>query len=306
MFSFIKWITAQFEKFKKNKGLWFTTLTVISLIGIFASLYFVNFLVGDVAKKTYENQKTHYLSHIKNHITIQKELVLATTSTITTNGLAIELFKSSDGNKSKKLKQLSSAITNKINSSTATKDYNVDFIVQDKLTNFKPKSGLNVYEDGLYFTSIMPMAETNSSRMIVELKKDAKSMINLYKKENLEWAYFLNDASINKIYLKNKKKNFTKFYEKFYIDNSAFDSTFIGHIKTLDMKEFLKIGYAKDSEYFFVTKPIYDFDGNDIGIVIIGEHTSEKNSFVNLIKNLVNSVTLVALGLIVSMILFLF
>ena len=306
MFSFIKWIASLFEKFKKNKGLWFTTLTVVSLIGIFASLYFVNFLVGDVAKKTYENQKTHYLSHIKNHIAIQKELVLATTSTITTNGLAIELFKSSDENKTQKLKQIANAITTKINSSTATNDYKVDFIIQDKLSNFKAKNGLNVYEDGLYFSSIMPLAETNSSRMIVELKKDAKSMITLYNKEHLEWAYFLNDASINKISLINKKKNFTKFYEKFYINNSAFDNSFIGHIKSLNMKEFLKNGYAKDSEYFFVTKPIYDYEGNDIGIVIIGEHTSEKNSFVNLIKNLVNSVTLVALGLIVSMILFLF
>ncbi len=306
MFSFIKWIASLFEKFKKNKGLWFTTLTVISLMGIFASLYFVNFLVGDVAKKTYENQKIHYLLHIKNQISIQKELVLATTSTITTNGLAIDLFKSNDENKTQKLKQLSNAITTKINSSTATNDYKVDFIIQDKLSNFKAKSGLNVYEDGLYFTSLMPLAETNTSRMIVELKKDAKSMITLYNKENLEWAYFLNDASINKISLINKKKHFSKFYEKFYINNSAFDNSFIAHIKALNMKDFLKNGYAKDSDFFFVTKPIYDYEGNDIGIVVIGEHTSEKNSFVNLIKNLVNSVTLVALGLIVSMILFLF
>ncbi len=306
MFSFIKWIASIFDKLKKNKGLWFTTITIVSLMGIFASLYFVNFLVGDVAKKTYENQKTHYISHIKNHIAIQKELVLATTSAITTNGLAISLFKSDDENKTKKISQIQTFITQKINTATATKDYKVNFIIQDKFNSFKNIDGLSVENDGLYFISKIKMSETNTSRMIVELSKNAKSMIDVYNKENLEWAYFLNDGSINKISLINKKKNFTKFFEKFYINNSIFNNAFIAHIKTLDMKKFLKVGYAKDNAYFFVTKPIYDYAGNNIGIVVVGEHTSEKNSFVNLIKNLINSVTLVALGLIVSMILFLF
>jgi len=306
MFSFIKWISSLFERLKRNKGLWFTTLTIVSLIGIFASMYFVNFLVSDVAKKTYENQKKHFNLQIKNYIATQNEEVLAINSAITKNGLVISLFNSEDQNKTQKIVKTSQIIASSINSSTATNYYNVKFEISDKANTFKPKSGLKIEGDRLYFTSTMKMSESNSSRLTSTTYKDAKSLIDIFGKENLEIAYLLNDGSISQVSLKSRKKDYIRLNEGLYLNKILFDSSFVTHLKKIDIKELLKQGYAKDDAFFYVNQKIYDSVGNPMGVVVIGAHTSEKNSFVNLIKNLVNSVTIVALGLIVSMILFLF
>jgi len=66
-----------------------------------------------------------------------------------------------------------------------------------------------------------------------------------------------------------------------------------------------KKGYLKSHDYYYTAVNLFDVEGNEIGLILISEKIDD-NSLVKLVKNLVNNVTMVALGLIVSMILFLF
>jgi hypothetical protein len=306
MFSFLKWFGNLIESAKKNKGLWFTLLTVISLVGIFVSIYFVNFLVTDVAKKTYINQQSHYSKDMKNSIELHKELVLSIATAISQNGEVKYLFNSNDVNKSQKIINIANKASNTINKNLATKNISVTYKATNNIQNEKLLNGLDVDRDTIYLKAQVPVIDNNSTRLYVVVKEKIDALSEFYHKENKEFALILNEGSINKISSSIKKSDFVYFQDRYYLNKKSFDKMFIDQLVNVDMKEFIKIGYEKDANYFYVCEKAYNYNGDDIGLIVVAEKVNEENSFVNLIKNLVNNVTMVALGLIVSMILFLF
>jgi len=306
MFSFIKWFEAKWQEIKKNKGLWFSVLTILSLFGIFISLYFVNYLVSDVAKKTYENQKKHYILESKVILDCYDKNVLAIATAISRDTNVHLLFQSEDINKTQKLTAIAANYTEVFSQNLNNNDLFVHFTYSDKMIDTKMRNGLIVNPEGVSFTAAFPLAERENVRLGLQVDNDIVSLKNHYNKEKKEFALLLNRGAYSLIDPKIRSKEYQNVLDSYYVDMRTFDSEFIQDIKKADLKQLLKEGYIKDLNYFFVAKKAYGYDGQEIGLMIIGEKINEKNSFVNLIKNLVNSVTIVALGLIVSMILFLF
>ncbi len=304
MFSFIKWFGSLVEKIKKNKGLWFTTLTILSLIGIFTSLYFVNFLVSDVAKKTFENQKESYVLEFKNKVREQNVYTKSISSLLSKDSSIANLIFSDDENSTKKLMQKLSSIEIVLNEEFGEKVTKVD------IENYKKRQkhiGIDVTTYGPVFFSSIPMAKKDKEIINIELKKDIRVLVDDYKKEQKEFTFFLSENSINKIDREFKKKNYENFGDKYFVNTKKYNPNFIATLKNIKLpKEIKENGYIKGNRYFYVYQKVYDYDGNLAGFAVIGEEIRDSNSFVNLVKNLVNSVTLVALGLIISMILFLF
>jgi hypothetical protein len=304
MFSFIKWFSSFFENLKKNKGLWFTFLTVISVAGIFTSLYFVNFLVGDVAQKTYENQKNHYVLSLKNKISSQNSYIDAVATIVSKDKSIADEFFAEDENASQRIKQKSALIVAKLNKSIGKKSINISFVESKKSKSF---NGVNVSENGTVFESIIPMINKDGNIINVLAQKNMDILADVYKKEHKEFAFFLNESSINKIDKNFKKSNYLNFDDRLYVLKDKYDNNFLASIKSLKFDKKLKEnGYIKSPRYFYTYQKVYDFTGDVAGIAFVAEEIKDDNSFVNLVKNLVNTVTMVALGLIVSMILFLF
>lgn len=304
MFSFIKWFGALIEDAKKKKGLWFTLLTTFSLMGIFVSLYFVNFLVSDVAQKTYENQKNQYVLAFKNKIFTQNEYTEALALSISKNKDIANHFFSFDENSSRHIKEKRRQIEDKINTALGEKIVSISFEEVSKQTKI---IGLDMTKEGATFKSKVPMIDKNGTITSVVIDKKIESLVANYKRERKEFAFFLNEGSINKIDREFKKSSYESYHDKFYIKSSAYNKTFIDQLKSVDFSGKLEEnGFIKDSKYFYVYQKIYDVDGDAIGLAFIADEVKDDNSFVNLVKNLVNSVTMVALGLIVSMLLFLF
>jgi hypothetical protein len=300
----MKWFGSFFEKLKKNKGLWFTFLTVISVAGIFISLYFVNFLVGDVAQKTYINQKNHYVLALKNKISSQNSYIDAVATVISKDkSIANEMF-SEDDNASMRIKQKADLLVDKLNKSIGKKSIKISFVESKKQ---KSVNGIDVTEHGAVFESIVPMVNKDGTIISVLAKKDMDTLVEEYKKEHKEFAFFLNESSINKIDKVIKKSDYISLNDKLYIQKDRYDSNLIANLKSTNLdKKFEEDGFIKSTNYFFTYQKVYDVDGDLAGIAFVAEEIKDDNSFVNLVKNLVNTVTMVALGLIVSMILFLF
>ena len=59
MFSFIKAIQNLLGELKKRKGLWFTTLTILSIIGILTSMHLLTSMTSNIAEKVYENMSVN-------------------------------------------------------------------------------------------------------------------------------------------------------------------------------------------------------------------------------------------------------
>ncbi len=306
MFSFIKWFEAKWQEIKGNKGLWFTLLTLFSLVGIFISLYFVNFLVSDVAKKTYENQKNHYLLESKVLLECFDKDVLAIATAISQDSGMHLLFQSDDSNKTDKLTAIAANYTQKFREVINDNTLFVHFTYSDKMLDTKMRNGLMINPENITFSALLPLAEKANVRLGVQVDRDITALKSYYQKEHKEFAFLLNRGAYSQVDRQIRRDRYQSVWDTFYADVKIFNKEFVHDIAQADMKLLLKEGYIKDLNYFFVAKKAYGYDGQEIGLMIIGEKISEKNSFVNLIKNLVNSVTIVALGLIVSMILFLF
>jgi len=304
MFSFIKWFGSLMENAKKKKGLWFTLLTSASLIGIFTALYFVNFLVSDVAQKTYENQKNHYVLNFKNKIATENEYTEALALSLSKNKDIAKDFFASDENATKRIDAKSKTITNKINSALGKESLAIRFKEVKKATNL---IGVDITKEGAVFTSIVPMLDNNGTITSVVVEKNIDTLVEKYKREGKEFAFLLNESAIHKIDRDLKKMGYTSYHDKFYMRDDVYDKTFTDELKNVDFAGVLEEnGFIKDSHYFYVYQKVYDIDGDYVGIAFVAEQVKDDNSFVNLVKNLVNSVTMVALGLIVSMLLFLF
>ncbi len=304
MFSFIKWIGSLRDRLKKNKGLWFTSLTVISLIGIFSSLYFVNFLVNDVAKKTYENQKSHYLLELKGKIREESLYVESIASVISKDENIANLYFLKDENSSKKIEQKIKTIQSLLNSK-----YNKEVISISlkECKNGKKINGIEVSTNGAVIKSSLPMLKDKDKIISIVVKKDISYLADSYKQEQKDFLFILSENSINRVDRDIKKRDYKNIDDKFFINTKAYDGNLISAIASRSFtKELKDEGYIKGSKYFYVYQKLYDIDGDLAGYVVVAEEIKDDNSFVNLVKNLVNSVTMVALGLIVSMILFLF
>jgi len=292
------------ENAKKKKGLWFTLLTIGSLMGIFASLYFVNFLVSDVAQKTYENQKNHYVLGFKNKIISQNEYTEALALALSKNEDIANDFFSSDENARKNIDKKSKEIENKINSVLGKKSLSISYEVGN---NVKKSIGIDITKEGAVFKSSVPMIDKNGTITNVVVTKDIDTLIENYEKEDKAFAFLLTESSSHKIDRKLKKSAYTSYHDKFYIKSASYDKIFVDQLKSVDFGGILEEnGFIKDSKYFYVYQKVYDLDGDFAGLAFVAEQVKDDNSFVNLVKNLVNSVTMVALGLIVSMLLFLF
>jgi hypothetical protein len=304
MFSFIKWFSTFMEKLKRNKGLWFTLLSILSLAGIFISLYFVNFLVSDVAQKTYENQKNSYVLTFRNKILAEEDYTNAVARTLSKNGEIANDFFATDENASTRVKAKLQRLEESLNDALGGKYLKVRL---EKVEKQEKKSGIKITKHGSVFQSIVPMIDKNGTIMAVVVEKSLAHLVEVYKREHKEFAYFLNERSIHKVDKEFKKMHYLTYHDKYYVKSSGYNKSFLKHLKSVELYEKLEEnGFLKDSKYFYVYQKVYDLDGDFAGIAVVAEEVKDENSFVNLVKNLVNSVTMVALGLIVSMLLFLF
>jgi hypothetical protein len=264
----------------------------------------VNFLVSDVAQKTFENQKSKYVLAFKSKIAVQNEYTESIAKIFAQNKEIARAFVSGDDNASKMIQANSRSLEEKLHKTLDKKSVHIYY---NEIKKAESISGIDVNKKGVTFKSVMPMINKNGTIIAVVVEKDMNSLKEIYKREHKEFAFFLTENSMHKLDRDVKKRDYESYHNKFYIKKVDYDQAFLQKLKTTVFDEKLKEnGYLKDSQYFYVYEKVYDIDGDLAGIAVVAEETKDENSFVNLVKNLVNSVTMVALGLIVSMLLFLF
>ena len=75
MFSFIKALERFFAYLKSKKGLWFSILSVVSVLGISISMYLLSSMTESIAKDVYANMSKTYTNRLDAEISDkQKEL----------------------------------------------------------------------------------------------------------------------------------------------------------------------------------------------------------------------------------------
>jgi len=317
MFSFFKFLQKFVSNLKSNKGLWFTILAVISISGIFLSLYLLTHMTQTVSKDVYINMSSSYTKNYKNRVN-QKEQSLKKIA------LSVETNKEfMDSIKNEKIDLTKEIITNfnnkykengfnsiKLNFYPAFNQINQYRNSINSVINTNDKAfGLEVLSDGVFYVYLEPIISNDVLIGVLELKENLNNFKSAYEKEDLLFAFLIEERMLNRLSIKTRDGKYKDVVDTLYVQENEYNSKFIAKIKDASKDGYKKMideGYLVDDLYFKSAQKVSDLEGNIIGYVIIGEPIEGSGAFVNIVDNMTKTVTTVALGLVISILLFMF
>ena len=315
MFTFIKFIQGLFLRLKHNKGLWFTTLGLLSISGIFLSMYILFSLTKDVTEEIYVSTSHTYNTNMKNLLNRKESVFNNILFTIKTDAALLKSIKESNH------KQIIARLNDYNNNYKRVKiDFTLKYFpaiehseihrnsISSSLANKNSKFGLEIFPNGIYTVLLEPVFNDDKIIGILEIKEK----INFYKEyflsNNKIFLVLLEERMLNKLSKEIRKNNYVEVIDDLYTDMTLFNSIFYGTIREAGMnsfKEFMDKKYTLDNLFFKTYRPLSDINGNDIGYIIMGESVEGK-TFINIVQDMTKTITTVALGLVISILLFMF
>lgn len=316
MFSFIKALQNFFSNLKKKKGLWFTTLTVLSIIGISVSMYLLSNMTTSIAKEVYINMSSTYINNLEDKIEDKKNeykriiLGLQTNDTFKDNLNNKLVIDSILENYNKNLSEMGFgqitlsfySITNQINQYKNI----VNTVISRKTSSF----GFEVLGDGPNIVYLFPIIIDSSVVGVVEIKENIISLKNdIERSKQTIFLFLLQEKMMNNLSDDLKNRRYRLVVDGLRVEEQKYDSSLVSNVAEggqEEIKELKNNGYLVNDVYFKTYKEVVDVNGVTIGYIIMAEKVHGSNGFVNIVDNMTKSVTLVSLGLVISILLFMF
>lgn len=316
MFSFIKALQNFFSNLKKKKGLWFTTLTVLSIIGISVSMYLLSNMTTSIAKEVYINMSSTYINNLEDKIEDKKNeyrriiLGLQTNDTFKDNLNNKLVIDSILENYNKNLSEMGFgqitlsfySITNQINQYKNI----VNMVISRKTSSF----GFEVLGDGPNIVYLFPIIIDSSVVGVVEIKENIISLKNdIERSKQTIFLFLLQEKMMNNLSDDLKNRRYRLIVDGLRVEEQKYDSSLVSNVAEggqEEIKELKNNGYLVNDVYFKTYKEVVDVNGVTIGYIIMAEKVHGSNGFVNIVDNMTKSVTLVSLGLVISILLFMF
>jgi hypothetical protein len=129
---------------------------------------------------------------------------------------------------------------------------------------------------------------------------------NTFDRLGKEFVFILDKSQLVFMNLESKQGMTQDIDEKYKIFFHEYNSQFYTNLRKINLEKLQREKYAIDENYYTTYEETVDINGKSVGLFLIGEEAGSANSFVNITKNLIGSVTTVALGLVISLILFMF
>ena len=316
MFSFIKALQNFFSNLKKKKGLWFTTLTVLSIIGISVSMYLLSNMTTSIAKEVYINMSSTYINNLEDKIEDKKNeyrriiLGLQTNDTFKDNLNNKLVIDSILENYNKNLSEMGFgqitlsfySITNQINQYKNI----VNTVISRKTSSF----GFEVLGDGPNIVYLFPIIIDSNVVGVVEIKENIISLKNdIERSKQTIFLFLLQEKMMNNLSDDLKNRRCRLIVDGLRVEEQKYDSSLVSNVAEggqEEIKELKNNGYLVNDVYFKTYKEVVDVNGVTIGYIIMAEKVQGSNGFVNIVDNMTKSVTLVSLGLVISILLFMF
>lgn len=317
MFSFIKWLQLTLSKLKKNKGLWFTALSIASTTGILISMYTINIMTSSVAEQTYLEERRVDLAHFDAVLSRNYDALITTGTVI---ALDPEMISNLKKKNYKKMDSRAQNIIKSINTNIIETDMDIHYydvmheVKNSENHNFAQMvmetgyalSGLLVNKKGVRMVGIVPIKDNNVTIGALEVSKSIHSIKEEFLDLDKEFTFILDKHQLVFLDLQHKTGRYLDVNDEYKVAYKNYDSNFYINASQFDLEEMMREKYHIDKQYFTTYEEVTDLNGRIIGLVLIGEDSNNASSFVKITQNMINSVTTVALGLVISLILFMF
>ena len=316
MFSFIKAIQNLLSELKKKKGLWFTILTISSISGIFLSMYLLTSMTSNISQEVYANMSVTYKNNLEYKFEDkQKELRKIIL------GLKInDTFKNNLENKqvvdavidtyNKALVEsgLDSILLTYYSTVNQTNQYRniINSVINRKTATF----GIEVLSDGPNVVYLEPIMSGENVVGVVEIKESLISIKKDFERNKQSiFVFLMQEKMMANLSIDAKNGRYRPVVDDLRVEEQKYDGGFFANVieEGVDgFKELKDKGYLVNKAYFKTYKEILDVNGVTIGYALIGEQVQGNGGFVNIVDKMTKSVTMIALGLVISILLFMF
>jgi hypothetical protein len=316
VFSFIKAIQNLLSELKKKKGLWFTILTLMSILGISLSMYLLTTMTSKISEEVYANMSVTYKNNLEYKFEDkQKELRKIIL------GLKInDTFKNNLENK-----QLIDPIIDAYNKALIESGYDgisltyystvnqtnqyrniINSVINRKISIF----GVEVLSNGPNVVYLEPIISGENVVGVVEIKESLISIKKDFERNKQSiFVFLMQEKMMANLSIDAKNGRYRPVVDDLRVEEQKYDGGFFSNVieEGIDgFKELKDKGYLVNKEYFKTYKEILDVNGVTIGYALIGEQVQGNGGFVNIVDKMTKSVTMIALGLVISILLFMF
>jgi hypothetical protein len=317
MFSFIKKLQELLSRIKRNKGLWFTSISVTSISGIIIFMYIILSMTDTVKEEVYVSITGSYFKSLENILKDKKQKYVEVSEAILSNTRVLEAM----GQNDMVFLDKYTTTLNEIYAKNELKALSISFFPASDTTStlrdtigstMRSKSqvsGIEVQQDGVFITLIQPVLVGDTFIGLIEIKQSVHSIKDDFEANNNAFVFLLDKKMLVKLSLQAKSGRYKDVVGDYIVYQSAYSSRFYSKISEAGNELFAyerRIGYGTDDIYFRTYKKATDINGADIGLYVIGEGVEKNNGFVNIAESMVTSVTSVSLGLVTSILLFMF
>jgi hypothetical protein len=304
-------------RIQKNKGLWFTIITVVSVLGIIIFMYFILTMTSSVKEKVYASITSSYFKSLETTLLAKKHKYTEISEAILTNGRLLEAIQQNDV---VFLDKFTSSI-NEIYAKNDLKALTINFfpvadttsVQRDTITStMRSKSqvsGIEVEQSGVYITLIQPIMSGDNFLGLIEVKQSIHSLKDDFEANNNNFVFLLDKKMLVKLSLQAKSGRYKDVITDYTVYQSAYSSKFYSKITEAGPELFAyerRHGYGEDDIYFRTYKKVTDINGAEIGLYVIGEGIEKNSGFAKITEDMVSSVTSASLGLVISILLFMF
>jgi len=317
MFSLMNYLHGLRDKFKKNKGLWFTTITVISILGIVTTMYIIMSMTSNVAEKVYQSMGKEYNARINNFFDSKKVEFEKIAVLFSQNENLLNQIQNND----EKALEDSQKALNDMFVKKGINNYKVTVYSVANQNNLlrtsiisvvKSKNsvyGVEVMEDGVFNIYLQPLIKDDNVYGVLEVKESIHNYRNYFEGIDDEYVFLLDKKMLSKISIDTKNGKYRDMINDYTVAQTFYDTKFTASIPEIEkdaFKRMMQKSYIIDGIYYRTYQTVTDINGADIGMIMIGELIDKEDGFVNLADNMTKTVTTVALGLVISIMLFMF
>ena len=317
MFGFIKMIQQFIAKLHSNKRVWFTTIFFTATIGVILATYLLISTTNRVSSKVFAQQTKEYELRLKSlERLIQKKLAQLSIAFLQNE----KLLNAIEANDQETLLQISnqysSSITEDEQNSLSIKFYatqNRSEILRNSIiASIQTKNdifGVEVVQDGVFYIYLKPIIKEEQVIGVIEVRQSIYALNGSFETINQEHVFLLDSKMLPLLALQVREGVYLPVGKNYLVNNKIYNSTTLGYISDVDYASLQKIAsgdYILTKDYYLNGVVVRDTNGADIGLIVMGQNINQDGGFIDMAKNMTNQVVMIALGLIVSLLLFLF
>ncbi|MDX9744095.1 MAG: hypothetical protein RBT59_09780, partial [Arcobacteraceae bacterium] len=261
MFSFIKKLQELLSRIKRNKGLWFTSISVTSISGIIIFMYIILSMTDTVKEEVYVSITGSYFKSLENILKDKKQKYVEVSEAILSNTRVLEAM----GQNDMVFLDKYTTTLNEIYAKNELKALSISFFPASDTTStlrdtigstMRSKSqvsGIEVQQDGVFITLIQPVLVGDTFIGLIEIKQSVHSIKDDFEANNNAFVFLLDKKMLVKLSLQAKSGRYKDVVGDYIVYQSAYSSRFYSKISEAGNELFAyerRIGYGTDDIYF--------------------------------------------------------